>query len=147
MPVVASLGDEAVGAEPDPVEAGDRRFGPVGLDQERPVLDRGDIAVLGGLPEPDLGRLSLRDDAAHVGARILELAERMRAKHAVCGIEGGGSFAVTGSPGSLVRIGPALSGAHSNVITSSRIRSPSQATRHSPAPTPLSPAPPVPASR
>src|SRR5438105_2549147 len=107
VPVVARLRDETVGAEPYSVQAGDRRFSPVRLEEERPVLDRGDVALLDGLAEPDLGRLGLGDDPAHVAARVLELSKRMRAKDAVFGVERRGRLAVAAPPRPPIGLAPA----------------------------------------
>src|SRR5206468_12774789 len=93
-PVIARLDEEAVRAGPHPVDAPNGRLRAVGLDEQRPVLDRGRVAGLDGLAEPDLGRLRLRNDSAHVGARVLELAEWTRPEHTVLGVERSGRLAV-----------------------------------------------------
>src|SRR5919109_4837814 len=87
VPVVACLSHQSVRSEANAMQARDRRLRAVRLDEQRPVLDRGRVALLDRLAEPDLRRLRLRDDAAQVRPRVLELAEGVRTKDAVVGIE------------------------------------------------------------
>jgi hypothetical protein len=53
--------------------------------------------VLDRLAEPDLGRLGFGNHPAHVISRVLQVAERMRAKDAVLRVELGGGVAVPAS--------------------------------------------------
>jgi hypothetical protein len=100
------LDDEPVVVETQECRASERVLGAL-VAQDRPVLHRGAISSHDRLPEPDLRQvLLLGEGALDVAARILGLAERVRAKDRAVGVTRRDRLDVVRGPASLPRVDP-----------------------------------------
>src|ERR687891_1427943 len=110
VPVVARLGDEAVGPEPEHRAASESRF-PALFDPRRPPLDQRPVALLEGLAEPDL-LLGLGGEGPprvgeHALAADIGRPERRGVVDRVLGVEGGHRVGVVLVPRAPPAVRPA----------------------------------------
>src|SRR5215218_1634717 len=104
MPVIAALGDEAVGVEPGHGAPGQRHGGALLVQEPRPVLHTGPVALddrsaEAHVVDPLLVREGLGDVVANGLASSVGLAERGGAVHTVLGVQGDDRLDVMGLPG------------------------------------------------